>query len=314
MSKYVIGVDGGGTKTHCALFDIEGNKIEIMGWGPTNHEVLSGGVTELRNEIDKMIQCILNNNSITRKDVVQYVFGMAGIDTKNQHKAFTQMAKDLGYKNVLVCNDAFLGVKAGCTSGSGVCAINGTGCTVVGIDSKGSTIQIGGQGNLTGDVGGGGYLGLKVVSTVYNALFKDTGPTLMSDMLFDILGITNKYNYMEVLTEQASRGTIIIKDLGKIVFEAANKGDSKALDILQHMGSENARSINGVINELDFQDQQCIEVVLAGSIYVKGKNDTAVQTLKDKVQENNPTKEILFKVLTEPPVMGAIAWALKLKN
>lgn len=77
----------------------------------------------------------------------------------------------MGLNDFVLCNDAFLGVKAGCTHGYGICAINGTGYTIAGIDPNRNMIQIGGQGALTGDVGGGGYLGMAVVSSVYNALF-----------------------------------------------------------------------------------------------------------------------------------------------
>ena len=42
MKEFALGVDGGGTNTQCALFDLEGNLIDVLDWGPTNHEVLAG--------------------------------------------------------------------------------------------------------------------------------------------------------------------------------------------------------------------------------------------------------------------------------
>jgi N-acetylglucosamine kinase-like BadF-type ATPase len=311
MTKYIIGVDGGGTKTHCALFDIDGNKIDLVEWGPTNHEGLSGGFTELKVELDNMLSHILSKNNLSKDHIVNYVLGLAGVDTIAQYHIISDILRELGCKNFTLCNDAYLGVKAGCRSGVGICAINGTGCTVVGIDSKGGMLQVGGQGGLTGDIGGGGYLGYKVVSTVYNALFKKDVPTIMKDIMFTTLNIKSKHEYMEVLTEKVNNRQIKIKDLCKIVFDAANQGDAAALNILKEMGHENAKSINGIIHELSFSTTEPIQVVLAGSVYVKGKNATAIDTIKQEIAQWNPERQVNFRVLNEPPVMGAVLWALE---
>jgi N-acetylglucosamine kinase-like BadF-type ATPase len=311
MKQYVIGVDGGGSKTHCALFDIEGNKIDLITWGPTNHEVFKGGFSDMRVEVSNMLSTILDKNNISKEDIVSYAFGLAGVDTKAQHKIISGILEELGCKNFTLCNDAYLGVKAGCKSGVGICAINGTGCTVVGIDSQGGMLQVGGQGTLTGDAGGGGYLGGKALGAVYNSLFKTDIETIMTDVMFSMLRITSKDDYIETLTEKVECGEIKIKHLGKIVFDAANKRDAAALNILKEMGHEYAKSINGAIVNLNFHEAAVIEVVLAGSVFVKGQNPAAIEALKEEVIGENPVREINFKILEEPPVMGAVLWALE---
>jgi N-acetylglucosamine kinase-like BadF-type ATPase len=311
MKKYVIGVDGGGTKTHCALFDLEGNKVDLIEWGATNHESLRGGFSEMKIELGNMLCHILSKNNLTYKSIVNYAMGLAGVDTLAQHHIVSNMLKEFGCENFTLCNDAYLGVKAGCRSGAGICAINGTGCTVAGVNSEGQMLQVGGQGSLTGDTGGGGYLGMKVISTVYNALFKEDVRTILEDRIFSILNITSKHDYMEAVTEKINNGQLIVKDLAKLVFEAANLGDTAALNILKEMGHENAKSINGVIKNLNFRSDKPIEVVLAGSVYVKGQNSTAIDTMKSEVGAWNPERELYFRLLKEPPVMGAVIWALE---
>lgn len=310
MKKYVIGVDGGGTKTHCALFDLEGNKTDLIEWGPTNHETLRGGFADLRVELEGMLNFILKRNNLDKNDIINYAMGLAGVDTVAQYNTISGILNELGCGNLILCNDAYLGVKAGCRTGAGICAINGTGCTVAGIDPDGNMLQVGGQGGLTGDTGGGGLLGMKVISTVYNALFKEDTKTIMEDRMFSILNITSKYDYMEAVTEKINNGQLIIKDLCKLVFEAANLGDTAALNILREMGHENAKSINGVIKNLNFSSNT-IEVVLAGSVYVKGQNSTAIDTMKAETALWNPDKILSYKILSEPPVMGAVIWALE---
>mgnify|MGYP000150042066 FL=1 len=132
MKKYVLGMDGGATKTHAALFDIDGNKVDMLEWGPTNHEVLDGGFDGFRKEMKDLLSSLFSRNSITAGDIVSSAFGMAGVDTRKQHKIISSIIDNLGIKDFVLFNDAYLGVKAGCPSGVGICVINGSGCTIAG--------------------------------------------------------------------------------------------------------------------------------------------------------------------------------------
>lgn len=313
MGRFFIGVDGGGTKTHCALFDENGEKKCIMSWGPTNHEALQGGMRELRNELEAMISTLLKSCNVEMQDLGGSVLGLAGVDTKKQHREITEILHGLGLNQFILCNDAYLGVKAGSRQGYGICAINGTGCTVAGIDPNGNMLQIGGLGALTDDVGGGGYLGRTVVSTVYNSLFKGGEATCMTSLLFEQLGITSKFEYIETLTEMLEQGKYRMKEFNQVLFKAAATGDAQALKILERMGVENARSINSAISMLDFEGVKSLDVVLAGSIYVRGEHPAAIEKIRQDVESANPQIQVNFKVLNVAPVMGAVLWALEHK-
>ena len=94
-------------------------------------------------------------------------------------------------------------------------------------------------------------------------------------------------------------------------FEAANKNDAVAQDLLDNMGREYARCINAVIDNLDFNREEPIEVVLAGSVFVKGINTRAIEKIRQDVSIKNGKRKIIFNVLRTPPVAGAILWALE---
>lgn len=308
--KYVLGVDGGGTKTHCALFDTEGNKIDLISWGTTNHEYLRDGFIGLKRELESMTSLILEKNGVSNEQIRNAVFGLAGVDTKTQQAVISNIISEIGFKKHHVCNDAYLGIKAGSKKGYGICAVNGTGCSVTGISPSGRCIQIGGLGELTGDKGGGSYLGATVIGTIYNSLFKDGKQTLMKDLLFDELKITSRYEFIDTIMQKLSSGEIRISDLNRIAFAAANMGDEKAIEILTEMGKDIASMINGAIRELEPDFEDSIDVVLAGSIHVKGENPTATETIKHCVRERNKNRAINFVVLEKPPVAGAVIWAL----
>lgn len=312
MKKYVLGVDGGGTKTHCALFDTDGNKVDLIKWGTTNHENLKEGFADLKKELENMTSFILHKNGVSIDQIQNAVFGLAGVDTKSQQAIISGIIREIGFSDYYVCNDAYLGIKAGCEKGYGICAINGTGCTVTGISPEGRCIQIGGLGELTGDRGGGSFLGITVIGSIYNSLFKNGKQTLMKDILFDELKIVSKYEFIDAIAQKVGSGEIRIRDLNRIVFAAANKGDEKAIEILTDMGRDIASMINGAIRELEFEDT--IDVVLAGSVNVKGENKTAIDIIKNNVRERNRDRVINFRILDKPPVAGAIIWALSTES
>lgn len=311
MTQFVLGVDGGTTKTHCALFDIEGNKIDFLEFGSANHEVMPGSFMELEEKLSEMIEKILKRNNIGIESIVKSVFGLSGVDTRYQHAQITGILSGIGMQSFILCNDSYLGIKAGCQSGKGICVINGTGCTVCGIDDNGRVLQIGGQGEITGDAGGGGYLGRHAVQAAYNYMFRCKEETLMTNMLCTMLNIGSKYDFIEIIREKNEKRELRMSELSKVVFTAANEGDRIALDILECMGREIAYSINGMIRELDFERQQPLDIVLAGSTNVKGENPTAINKLKEDVLAANENRAVNFILLQQSPVYGAVIWALQ---
>lgn len=311
MKKYVLGVDGGGTKTQCALYDINGNEIDLINWGPTNHEVLKGGYLGLKNEMTLLINYLLKRNEIQIDQIVKSVFGMAGVDTKEQHKVISKIINELGIDDFILCNDAYLGIKAGSTNGYGIGVVNGTGCCVASIDINGDKLQIGGLGMMTGDFGGGVYIGEKLIQSVYNYFLRCGEYTCMVDMIPEELKVESKFDFIDNVRNKIDEGIIKVSDLNIIVFEAANRGDPLAIRILEEIGETLAASVNGCLKELKSEADKPIQIVLTGSINTKGSNPTIINTLKDKIYSRYKDSIIEFIILDKMPVIGAIIWALE---
>ena len=311
MANYVLGIDGGGTKTHSALFDVYGNKIDFVQWGTTSHEVLEGGYKGFEVEMRKLIYNILNRNNIKIDQIVSSIFGLAGVDTREQQRIISQVIKDIGFEKFVVCNDGYLGVKAGSRDGVGICVINGTGNTVAGINSLNKMLQIGGQGEYTGDLGGGGGIGLKAIKAVYNYLFKCDEYTIMSEILFERLNIDSKFEFIETIIDKENRGDINISTLSEVVFLAANREDKVALKILEAIGIDGGKAIKGMLYELNFPRENYIDIILAGSVIVKGENSTLVDYIKLEAEAQREYPKLNFILLEKPPVTGAVIWALE---
>jgi N-acetylglucosamine kinase-like BadF-type ATPase len=172
MTKYVIGVDGGGTKTHYALFGSQGKFINFIQGGPANHEVYPDGYKGASKEIKSSVLKLLQQRRLKPEDISYSIFGLAGVDTKRQQKELSKIIRETGIRNFKVFNDAFLGIKAGSGKGYGICSVNGTGTCCVGIDKNGEWLQIGGTGWAFGDEAGAGYIGSAVIRKVYDSVYR----------------------------------------------------------------------------------------------------------------------------------------------
>src|SRR5680860_187852 len=238
MGKYVLGIDGGGLKTHCMLFDIEGKFVDFLKNGTLGYEYLSQGYLSLEVKINEIINKMFERNSISNKNIVSCAIGLSGIDTNYQKECITKIIDRIGFTQYILCNDAYLGIKAISDKGFGICAVNGTGYSVVGIDPLENTFQIGGSYELSGDFGGGTVMGKVVAAKTYESLYKIERETILQKMMFDLLEISDKRDYLDALIKKTENGELLIKDLNKLVFSAADDGDKLALEILSGMGKD----------------------------------------------------------------------------
>lgn len=308
MKKYIIGVDGGNTKTDYLLFDINCNFIDGFRKGTCSHESPKiNGFDGAYQEMNRCITELLSSNNLTIDDVAVGVLGLAGVDAPFQQTALANAVAKIGFKDFRVMNDGFLGIKAASNNGCGVCSINGTGTVNVGIDESGKWIQVGGIGYVAGDEAGGSFLARQAVRLAFDEAFRFGKPTLVSKYVYEMYGIKDKSELSNAIVGQNIDSTFLIKAL----FAAANQGDEEAIRVLRLAGENMARSIAGVITSINCQEP--IQVIQAGSVWAKATNQEMMNSFKETVL-NLTHKQCEFVLLTLPPVMGAILWALEIAN
>lgn len=306
-NKYLIGVDGGNTKTDYLLYDIDGNFIDGIRSGTCSHEAKGLGFEGAYRVMKENIEELLHRHNLIVTDVAGAAFGLAGVDVPFQKKALEEIVERLGFTNFVVLNDGFLGIKAASPSGVGACSINGTGTVNVGIDSSGKYFQVGGIGYTSGDEAGGSFLARRSIQAVFNACFRFGDDTALVEDVFKMYEITSKYELPDAILLGNVDSTYLIKALCK----RANEGDQVAIEILETAGTNMARSIAGVIRELNIDGETY--VIQAGSVWAKATS----QIMSDKFKEvvNTLTnRKCKFIILKEPPVLGAIIWAYELAN
>ncbi len=307
--KYILGVDGGNTKTDYYLFDIEGHFIDMYRGGTCSHEGLKDAFDGTYRVMKEVFDEFLGKHNLTPSDITASVFGLAGDDLPYQHEKLCEKVALLGFKNFKIVNDSALGIKVGTTKGYGVCSINGTGTSVSGIAKDGKTIQVGGIGDLTGDEAGGRFISRKVVRKAFDEVMRFGKKTSLTPITLKHIGNNSEETLMEDIALVYCTRKVDYNVLTIACFEEANKGDEVAIEILKDMADNLARSAASAVVRLDLGETP--EVVLAGSVYVKGSCPILVEEVKKKIDFYSQ-KKCNTKILTVPPATGAIVWAYEL--
>ena len=307
--KYLLGVDGGNTKTDYYLFTTDGEFIDMYRGVTCSHEALKDSFAGTKRVMSEVINSFLKRNGIGVNDIASACFGLAGCDLPSQHTKLVEVVKEIGFDKFVVVNDSLLGIKAGTTRGIGACSINGTGTSASGIDQLGHVLQIGGIGEVTGDRAGGRYIARQVVAAAFNNLLRFGPDTSLTKIVTDKLEVKDKLLLMDSIGEKFFKSGFDYNYFTVSCFKEANNGDEVAVSILKTIGEDLAKSVSGVITNLNFEEE--VEVVMAGSVYVKGESPILIETFKEKVKEYT-NKNCIFNLLSVPPATGAVIWAKEL--
>ncbi|MCR2805153.1 N-acetylglucosamine kinase [Paenibacillus soyae] len=312
--NYVIGVDGGNSKTDYYLFDLSGGLADHIRAGTCSHEQFQDGYASAYRVMNEQITLLLSRNGLSIKDAAAGAFGLAGADVPSQKAKLNEVVEQIGFTRYALDNDSFLGIKAGSERGYGICSINGSGVCTGGISPSGARLQIGGVGSeVSGDEGGGFYLGRRVIRAIYDGFYRLGPETVMTATVMELLGAPGKESFMESALEAMWARTLPYTELVTTLLKSAENGDAVAMGIVDHSARQLAYSTVGCLSHLDFADDEPVDIVMAGSVWVKAASPVMRDRYKQIVSELTGRK-CRFILLQEPPAAGAVLWALELAH
>lgn len=311
-NNYVIGVDGGNSKTDYFLFDTQGNFVDHINTGTCSHEQFPDGYASAYRIMNENILLLLTRNGLTLNHVAAGAFGLAGADVPSQKRQLNQVVETIGFTQYALDNDSFLGIKAGSEKGFGICSINGSGTSTGGISPSGNRLQVGGVGSeLSGDEAGGFYLARRVIRAVYDSFYRMGPDTEMTEPVMQLFGLSSKEFFIEYALDHMIKRSLPNTKLMQIMFAAADRGDAVALDIIDHTAKQLAYSTAGCIHNLDFGQE--VDIILAGSVWVKAESPLLLDKYKEYVAALTH-HQCRYMTLQVPPAAGAVLWALELAS
>lgn len=309
---YILGVDGGGTKTTALIADIKGNHIIESESGSSNYKSI--GVKSAKENINNVVISAIENLGLRNKHKLIFkstCFGLAGNDSNEDTKIYKEIIfndvieKYLDRNKIIICNDTRIGLAAGSDSKNGVMIICGTGSNCYGINEQGREAKVNGWDYILGDEGSGYEIGIKALRALMRAYDGRGENTLLSKTILENLNIKDvseliKWAYSYYFSKDR------IAAITKTVCKTAEMGDKISKKILKEEADEAIISVKTVVDKLGLADKE-FDLVFVGNVFKCEKyfKSVLMRKLKSKFTKIN------FKPLTKKPVEGAIKLALR---
>jgi N-acetylglucosamine kinase-like BadF-type ATPase len=298
LSRYVLGVDGGGTKTDAVIADSEGKIIATASNGGANWERM--GIERALNSLEEVITSAAKSARIKTSDISSAAFAIAGIDWADDVKLYQPIATRLGINKYEIMNDSFAALYAGSDNLQGIVSIAGTGGKTSGI-YQGKQAQT--MGMELGEGGGAGQLvGLALE---YIAMqFHKTAP---ESALYELIPKSLKFDPgTEFFEAVARKGLRLSEGLAPKIFLLADQNDPGALYAVKKTAEQHGKDVCGIAKQLGIHNQEVV-VVRAGGLHTAG-NAIFDKEFERQVKAELPNANLL--VLDKAPVMGAVLRAI----
>lgn len=183
--KYVIGIDGGGTSTKAALYE-----VTAQGVGPVVGENISGSSNLNSNSPEQVRQNLAELRDLwAGRAVVALGIGVAGISTPGAADRIRAMLKDLAVcDKIVVVGDQEAALRGALGRQPGILLISGTGSIAYGQDDRGKLLRAGGYGHLIDDEGSAYSIGRALLAAYVQAYDGRIARTALLDRLEQHLG------------------------------------------------------------------------------------------------------------------------------
>lgn len=252
---FLIGVEGGGTKTvACVAAAYPDGSLEIMGRGasgPTNLQAI--GIDQTLVNLRQAIHQARSEAHLSHQPVAAACLAMAGVDRSQEKLLLTEWANSHKIANrILVTNDSVGLLTAGTPEGWGIALIAGTGSIAFGQTPDGRFTRTGGWGYLLGDEGSAYSLALGGLrASVRAADGRDPENQLLPAFL-ERLELEQPDELLEAVY-LSGRDRAWIASLADVVTSIAESGDKVALQLLDVAGEELAKLISTTARKLGLE-------------------------------------------------------------
>lgn len=230
MIHYLIGVDGGGTKTRVRLARRDGSELASSLGGPS---ALRHGVERAWNTVDGAVAAAFASIGVDAipKSECAIGLGLAGVHNKDWAAAFR--AFEHGYAAAVLDTDAFTTLMGAHDGRPGAIVAIGTGSVGEVLLPDGRRIEVGGWGFPAGDEASGAWMGLRALNHIEHVLDGRTEGGAFAHAVIEACG--GNRDALQVWLGKASQTEYA--SLARFVVEYGSS-DATARAILEHAGRE----------------------------------------------------------------------------
>ena len=318
---YYLGIDGGGTKTTCAVGD-ESRLIATATAGPSN--VVRVGEVQARKSLQQAVGQACAAAGITPTQVERTCVGGSGAARPELAEIVRRSLAEVLTTPIDVVGDMQIALEAAFDDGPGVVVIAGTGSIAYGRDRQGRTVRAGGWGFAIGDEGSAHWIGRTAVSAVLRAAdvadrgLADLGPADLSpaELRAEPPKTGGYSSFAEALCKvwavrslvdlARAANSIPPPDFAALFPAVAASEDEIAARVVTNAGSELAQMAMVVVNRLFPKDEVGpVRVAMTGGVF---RHAALVrQVFYNELRRLEPRAEVNPQVIE--PVEGALRMA-----
>ena len=293
---FFLGIDGGGTKTDCAL----GNSDGVLGRGrEAGSKLARVGEAQTRAAPHGAIRQAAAQAGVDLAQVSRTCVGMAGGSRPEVTQAVRALVAEIVPGEIEVVGDMQVALEAAFPGAPGVVVIAGTGSIAYGRNQRGETARAGGWGPAISDEGSGEWIGRAAAAAALRAFDSGHSTALIECLLNswhlatrdDVARVANAFpppDYAALLPQ---------------ILATAEAGDGTARDVLLQGGAELAQLAKIVLRRL-WPGGEGAQVALAGGVF--HHSPLVRRVFANSLRAERPLAQVVESV---EPVLGALALA-----
>ncbi len=300
--KYFIGMDGGGTKTHAVITNLNREKLFECSGGASNF-LVQGTLTVSKTLLSLIQKCVDEVNA-SIDDVECVLLGTTGAgrrtDAEKLETDFTAYLKEQNLRLNLFCveSDARIALEGAFSGKPGSILIAGTGSIMFGKDASENIHRVGGFGRFLGDEGSGYMIGKKGLVAVSKHFDGRGEKTLITKLVNEKFGIETP----EILITEIYKNNFDIASVAPLIIDAAVKSDAEAVKIIEDETNELILHIKSMFKKINERE---LNVAFIGGL-ISGENYYSI-LFRKKIKDQLPQINVIEPIY--PPAMGAVLMA-----
>ncbi len=249
--KYVIGIDGGATKTTAVLSDLNGKILAQKSSGPANFLII--GCDKVAKTISDLILDLCNEAEVNAQNIEAVCVGLTGAgresDVEKIKNAITEYWNSnysIPFKKLIITSDARIALEGAFSGRPGIILIAGTGSIMFGKDRSGALYRVGGFGRYIGDEGGGYSIGRQGLQAVAKSFDGRCSETKLTQLLAERFGIKSA----EDLINKVYKENFDFSEVAPLVIQCAEDGDESCREILRKEAEELVLHIKAIKDKI----------------------------------------------------------------
>jgi len=297
----VLAVDGGNSKVDVVLLSAEGAVLGAArgGGAPFTPEGMGRSVAALLDTVTRA--CADAGIDAATPPLARVgALCLAGDDLPVDDRRLQRALRPLGLAaDLRLRNDTFAVLRAGTGRDWGIGVVCGTGMNCCGVAPSGRTVRFAALGEVSGDDGGGGWVGRQAVRA---AVRGHDGRDPRTALEGEVPAFLGKRSLLAVL-EGIQTGELddYAAQLAPLVFRCAAEGDEAAQAIIDRQADEVVAMVASAARRLHLLRRD-VAVVLGGGLIHAG-DGSFLRRIEAGVHSAVPAADI--RPLSVPPVVGA---------